>query len=357
MNKLELVINLDTLSDIEKGNNVLQKQGRKYFYNGECFSRKQWLLKLNTFRMFSKDKIISSYIPNVHPVYQKIAFIENIKNATNVVLIFPSIFFMVIALLVVSFVLLINKLNLTVSESLNLKVYFIFLAMLLVVFSFSLIIKYLIGYRMFYSLKNGKVTFNHLHKDEYRIMIKCFDDYISKYKDNNYLAKYENIAIRKISSFDLFEYYEMLSNKNVIKYLLNNVAKSYLEVLEKINTTLEEYRKEMYYRLAIVNAKNEMIGYIGISKVGLTKKQCEIIYGLNQKYWFQGLAVKAVKAFIPLLIDKGYSKIIATHIDKNINSGKVLLKSGFVLNKKLNRTMQFKNKKYNLIGYEYKENI
>lgn len=355
MNKNGTVINLETLGNTGDINNILEVKGNEYLFKGKSFSKKEWFLDTNTFNSFTKNRTSSRYINNIHPVYQKKIFIDNINYATKIALVFPVIFFAFVSMLILLFLIFINKFNLSYSEVVNYTYYFAFLLMLLIAFSLVLFFKYLIGYKMYISKKYGRVSFNHLKKERYQEMINCFDILISSHKSGQYIVKNDNIAIREISTFDLFDYYKMLSNKKVVKYLLNKTAKSYIEVLNLINIHQEDYKKNLYFRLAIVNVENVMIGYIGISKVGLTKDQCEIVYGLDQQYWYQGYTTKAVTAFVSLLINKGYKRIIATHIDKNVNSGKVLLKSGFILNKDLNRVMRFKNKKYNLIGYEYEE--
>ena len=355
MSKKEIKINIETLNDNFEKDNILDIKGNKYLFRGRNLSKKEWFLETNTFSSFSKEKIKSRYIDNIHPVYQKMIFMENVNYATKIALIFPTIFFSFVSFLIILFLSLINKFNFSYSEIINLKYYFVFLLLLLVSFSFVLFFKYLLGYRMYVSKKHGRASFNHLNKDRHQEMINCFDEHINNYKNGVFLAKGDNIGIRYITIFDLFDYYQMLANKRVMKYLLNKPIKSYKGVLNKINIHLEDYKEGKYFRLAIVNNENIMIGSIGVSKLGLTNEQCEIVYGLSEKYWYQGYTVQAVKAFITFLLEKGYKKIIATHVDKNVNSGKVLLKSGFIFKKDLNRIMRYKNKNYNLIGYEYKE--
>lgn len=354
MIKNGMIINVDTLDDSVASEDRLEVKGNKYFYKGNVFSKKDWFQVTNTFSVFSKEKIQSRYIVNIHPVYQKLVFLENINYATKIALLFPAILFSIITGLIILFLIFINKLSLTYQEATNLRYYFVFIAMLFSVFSAVLIIKYFIGYRMYISKKHGKISFNHLDKIKYQEMINCFDGYIKNYGSKR-LNSDESIKVRHISFYDLFDYYEILSNRKVVKYLLTKPIKSLYEVLKKINIHLKDYSQGIDYRLAIANKENKMVGFIGISKVGLTKEQCEIVYGLNHQYWYQGLTSKALQKFIPELIDKGFKKIIATHVEKNVNSGKVLLKSGFEANKDLNRIMRYNNKNYHLIGYEYKE--
>ena len=72
MNKKETMINIETLNDNFEKDNILKIKGNKYLFRGRNLSKKEWFLETNTFSSFSKEKIRSRYIDNIHPVYQKI---------------------------------------------------------------------------------------------------------------------------------------------------------------------------------------------------------------------------------------------------------------------------------------------
>jgi ribosomal-protein-alanine N-acetyltransferase len=163
----------------------------------------------------------------------------------------------------------------------------------------------------------------------------------------------DTIIIREINETDFDDLYELLSNSNVCKYLGITEFNEIKQAKDFIDRVRKDYYNKLisYLGIELVN-NHKLIGYIGLSKYDLTFDTCQVIYALNENYWHQGIMVKALKLFNKYLIEIENKKlIIATHIDENINSGKVMLKAGFLRDNQFDRTMIIKGLNRNLIGY------
>lgn len=167
----------------------------------------------------------------------------------------------------------------------------------------------------------------------------------------------DSVIIREFSPKDDEDLYEMLSNINVVKYLgleAMNCREASMRFIRKI---IDEYRNGMIYYLAVENrSDHRMIGYIGLSRYDLTPATCQVVYALNEVYWHRGLMVQALKLFVSYLLEtENKGIIIATHIDENINSGRVMLKAGFQRDPDYDRTMVIKGINRKLVGYSIKK--
>lgn len=165
--------------------------------------------------------------------------------------------------------------------------------------------------------------------------------------------KSERLTIRELEYKDEVDIFELLSNPNVTKYLgfetYNEKEQAHL-LIEKAR--YQYLNKEIFYLGIENNSNSKIIGYIGLSRFDLTLTTCQVVYGLNEDYWGKGLMVEALKLFIDYLVNvQKKKKVIATHIDVNINSGKVMQKAGMLRDKGHDQNMVIKGKTEKLIGY------
>jgi RimJ/RimL family protein N-acetyltransferase len=167
----------------------------------------------------------------------------------------------------------------------------------------------------------------------------------------------DSVIIREFSPTDEEDLYILLSNINVVRYLGLEAMKNRESSLPFIRKIIDDYRKGMIYYLAIENkSDHRMIGYIGLSRYDLTLSTCQVVYALNETYWHRGLMVQALRLFVKYLIETENKEIIiATHIDENINSGRVMLKAGFQKDPDYDRTMVIKGVNRKLVGYSIKK--
>lgn len=165
----------------------------------------------------------------------------------------------------------------------------------------------------------------------------------------------ENIIIREIDSRDKDDLFELFSDELVCEYLSFYPYKSVDEINELIEKIKINYKNKQIYYLGI-EFECKLVGHIGLSRFDLTAETCQIVYSLNSKYWRKGIMTKAVKLFVDYLINKENKKIIiGTHIDKNPNSGMVMLKAGFSRDPNYDQKMVIKNIEESLIGYSIKK--
>jgi ribosomal-protein-alanine N-acetyltransferase len=167
----------------------------------------------------------------------------------------------------------------------------------------------------------------------------------------------EVVTIREINENDTIDLFELFSNPEVVKYLGITQMKNQDVVLEFIHKIIKDYQNKLLYYLAIeLNSNHKLVGYIGLSRFDLTDKTCQVVYALNEDFWHQGITVQALKLFVQYLKNEENKElIICTHIDENINSGKIMVKAGFIRNQDYDQMMMIKGINRRLIGYSIKK--
>lgn len=165
--------------------------------------------------------------------------------------------------------------------------------------------------------------------------------------------KSARISIRELDYSDDFAILELFSNPNVTKYLSFNHFSMLEDAKLLIKRAINQYKNEKIFYLGIIhNDEQKLIGYIGLSRYDLSKTTCQVVYALNEKYWHKGLMVDALKLFISYLFnDLNKQIIIATHIDVNKTSGRVMEKAGMERDRNYDQQMIIKGKTEKLIGY------
>jgi len=161
------------------------------------------------------------------------------------------------------------------------------------------------------------------------------------------------VSIRELELKDLDDYFELLSNKNVCRFM-GFEEYSDPEIVKKLLIKLQsDYADGLIFQLGIEFSENrKIIGFIGLSKYDLTPTTAQVIYALSEQYWHQGLMARALGLFADYLFKIQKKEIlIATHVAENVNSGKVMLKAGFVRDPNYDRTMMIKGINRQLIGY------
>ena len=129
--------------------------------------------------------------------------------------------------------------------------------------------------------------------------------------------------------------YEILSNKNVTKYLNMKTHKNILETKKLINDYLKEYKNKNKFPFEILDKKT--MDFIGIFliKLDLYDDDCfEFTIYLNEKYWGKGI----YKEVLPYMINYAFKEIKTGNfrgfvMGKNSVSKHVLEKLNFKLEK------------------------
>ena len=141
----------------------------------------------------------------------------------------------------------------------------------------------------------------------------------------------DRLLLRKFKLNDAYDMYKnWASDSAVTKYLSWKHHSNVALTKEIINQWINEYNTQMVYNWAIeLKEVKQVIG--GISIVALNDKNysCEIGYCISKMHWSNGITTEALKAVIDYLFSKvNFNRIVAKHDTNNIDSGKVMLKSG-----------------------------
>ena len=148
-----------------------------------------------------------------------------------------------------------------------------------------------------------------------------------------------DFKLRKWNDADLNSLVKYANNRNVSKYLQNDFpypytyedGKKYLLMTANDNL-VEEFAIEV---------NGEAVGSISIfQRRGIYEKNAEIAYWLAEEYWGQGIMINAIQK----IVDYGFQtldiiRISARVFSTNLNSQRVLEKSGFLLEAKLKKAI------------------
>ena len=284
-------------------------------------------------------------------------FLTNVSKFTKLGLILPCFVFLIISLISFSSAFFLqNKRNfgfVPFNDNQLMFLYFIsiFLFLIFLIYLYKIVVKKEV---VFFSKKNGQNRLVHLSQKEYKKMIEIFEKNIKKDREKFDFIESERLIIRQFRENDENDVFEFLSNENFIRYTSTSMAKNHYDSFKFIQNRLIEYEKNCFHVLAIEKKdENKVIGYIGLSREDYSKYTCEIIYGINEPYWRMGIMSEAVKRYLEFLKDKKMEYIFGGHIKENINSGKVMMKNGFIRYPKKDNNMIIRGKEYEILSYIY----
>ena len=139
----------------------------------------------------------------------------------------------------------------------------------------------------------------------------------------------ERLLLRKPKETDAESMFRNWANDpEVTKYLTWNPHGSIEITKQIIRFWLEEEKDPKTIRFVItLKGEGEPIGSIDV--VRYIDGNPEIGYCLAKKHWNKGLMTEACKAFIKLLFDLGFHKVLINAAEENVGSNKVIEKCGF----------------------------
>jgi len=141
----------------------------------------------------------------------------------------------------------------------------------------------------------------------------------------------ERLILRRGTIEDAEEIYNNIGKDSLVsKYVLWNQYTSVDDGISFMKRWEESYENDNSYKWLIVLKKsNEIIGTITAVKADEKNKTVEIGYSLGSKWWNNGYTTEATKAVIKFFFETvGVETVYAGHLEVNMASGKVLLKSG-----------------------------
>ena len=353
-------IDLKESKKIQKYNGInLDKKevkiNKKNYKLNECYSL------TSSFSKFDEENIILRN-PNIKLRIDIIyhLFLSNVSRFTKLGLILPCFVFLFISLISFSSVLILqNKGNFgfaPLNDNQLMFIYFIsiFMFFIFLIYLYKIVIKKEV---VFFTKKNGQNRLKHLSKKDYKKMIEIFKKNIEKERNKFEYLESESLIIRQFKETDENDVFEFLSNDNFIRYTSTSKAKNRYDAFRFIQSRLNEYKKNCFHVLAIEKKdENKVIGYIGLSREDYSKYTCEIIYGINEPYWHKGFMSEAVKRYLEYLKTLKFDYIFGGHIKENINSGKVMMKNGFVRYPLKDNSMIIRGNEYEILTYLYEFN-
>lgn len=329
--------------------------GKYIFFKEKKYKENDWLKKINSFSSISEKQIILRN-KDINELSSTIwtFFERNVSKISFLGLIFPCILFLVISLISLTLFLFLQH-EPNFENFAKIQILFSLLYFLLSVILFFKIIN---GEKVYITRENFQTRFKHLSKKEYNYYKKCFEKCI---ENEHYF--FESIVcnvngkeykLREFNFGDEKGVFDIFKSEKVFKYLLGNPLKDEDEANLFIYNCINDYKNHKIYKLAI-EIDGKLIGYIGLSKMDLSKTTCQIVYAIGEGYWGNGFVATAISIFIPYLKKIGMETIFAGHVQENINSGKVLLKSNFVRFEEKDYVLNIHGEDKQIISYIYNE--
>ena len=141
----------------------------------------------------------------------------------------------------------------------------------------------------------------------------------------------ERLLLRPILLSDAQNLYELVSDKEVLKYLAGLPEYTGVEMaIDYISGKLEKkYQSKDFYDWAVVlKSENKMIGRISVYRQDDYRRMADLVWYLNAKYRGNGYISEGVKAVINHLFIIGFERIEAFADVENKASTKVMAKVG-----------------------------
>lgn len=282
-------------------------------------------------------------------------FLANVSKFTKFGLILPCFVFLIISLISFSFGLFLqNRGNFGFIDMNEAQLQFLFfIAIFLFVIFLIYVYKILILKQRAYFIKKGaqnRLVF--IGENKYKEMVKIFEKNIEKESEKFDVLNTKNLIIRSFKESDQNDVFEFLINEQFLRYLNMKKANNMDDACIFIQENLNYYANDLYYKLAIEQKEDKkVIGFIGLSKNDYSFNTCQVIYGINEPYWNKGYTSEALKVYLEYLKNKGMKYIFAGHVKENMNSGKVLLKNGFVRYPIKDNVMMIKGENKEIVSY------
>ncbi|MFM9331091.1 GNAT family N-acetyltransferase [Paenibacillus mesotrionivorans] len=141
----------------------------------------------------------------------------------------------------------------------------------------------------------------------------------------------ERLLLRKIQPEDAGMVFQWMSDPEVCKYERWSPHPSAGFSKSYIKEVFGGYQSELTYQWGI-QLGDELIGSVSIVNVNDYDQKAVLGYCLARKYWSNGYTTEAVRAVVRYMLSEiGLNRIEASHSVNNMASGRVLEKSGFVL--------------------------
>lgn len=138
----------------------------------------------------------------------------------------------------------------------------------------------------------------------------------------------DRLILRKFKIEDAEDMYNnWASDKKAHEYLTYEPHSNVEKTKEIIKSWIENYNSNCYRWAIALKENNQVIGSIKAAKIDNDIEMVNIGYYISRKYWNKGITSEAFQRIIKFFFEEvKLNRIEATHNEKNIYSGKVMLK-------------------------------
>ena len=190
--------------------------------------------------------------------------------------------------------------------------------------------------KVFSFFKIPPVTKKDDFKAEFRYMTK--DRKIKKLKEVfSNLPRFETkrLILRRIEYGDCDDMFEYSADQDVTKYLTWRPHENMAETRNYISDIQKRYDNGKFFDWGLVyKANGRFVGTCGFTSINLNQNTCEVGYVLSKNYWGMGLIPESLECIMDFAFSYfGFDKIEGRFLDGNINSKKVMQKTGMTFEK------------------------
>ena len=143
------------------------------------------------------------------------------------------------------------------------------------------------------------------------------------------------LILRRIREIDYIDMHEYSADTEVTKYLTWRPHSTMSETKNYTNELQRRYDTGKFFDWGIVHKEDgKFIGTCGFTSINVNNNSCEIGYVLAKKYWGRGLIPEALELIMDFAFTYfKFDRIDGRFLEGNVNSRKVMLKMGMVLDK------------------------
>ena len=148
-------------------------------------------------------------------------------------------------------------------------------------------------------------------------------------REKNYIYT-ERLILRRFSESDFENYYDILNQEEVSKWLGSGKRKSKEDVKNIMTSFQSDWDKNNYGVWAVIKKENNrLIGHCGLKHLK-DIQEIELLYAFDPKFWGNGYAAESARAVIKFAQDElKFKRLVAGVYPNNNRSCNVIEKLGF----------------------------
>ncbi len=137
----------------------------------------------------------------------------------------------------------------------------------------------------------------------------------------------KRLWLRRFVAEDADDYYAWAGCPEASRFIRERPAASLDQARAELRDWISRYPQEGFYLWGIV-LKGELVGFCCGNEINEDIRSVCLGYGLQKRYWNQGIATEAAQAMIDFFFQIGFHRIFSYHHPLNPASGRVMEKSG-----------------------------